>query len=84
MQPYIHYAFYTPLNDTIGLYAGAGGSYVYAVYELSGGRENKNYFTLDLTAGIFFWNSLELSYTLRSDFASASNKVSVGYVYRFK
>jgi len=38
----------------------------------------------DLVAGAVFFNALNISYTMRTDFAGTGQKVSVGYVYRFK
>jgi hypothetical protein len=43
-----------------------------------------NILALDVTTGIILWNILDISYTLRTDFKSANNKMSIGYTYRFR
>jgi hypothetical protein len=80
--PFAHYAFYYNA-EKIGLYAGAGGGYTIAEYSGSGGELSLRIPALDLTAGLRFTSGFTVSYTLRTDFATAGNKLAVGYLYRF-
>jgi len=82
--PFIHYAVFVPFNETGGWYAGAGVGYMLATYQLLGSSEiNENIFAVDFSTGVIIINMFNISYTLRTDFASASNKISVGYIKRF-
>jgi hypothetical protein len=84
IYPFAHYAFYMPAwQGRLGLYAGAGGGYMIAQYSFPGAEHPLRLFAFDLTAGIRFTGGLTVSYTLRTDFATASNKFAVGYLYRF-
>jgi len=86
-HPFVHYAYYLPVSKKIGLYAGAGGGCLIASYYIPS-RSLDNITVpvpaLDLVAGAIFFNALNISYTFRTDFKDPSNKMSVGYVYRFK
>ena len=84
--PFAHAAFFWPLRaNKIGLYAGAGGGYMWANYKFSPqGELRENTFAIDAVAGINLFDMLDISYTFRTDFTNASNKVSAGYTYRFK
>ena len=39
---------------------------------------------MDFGMGFNFGNVVDLSYTLRTNFETLSNKVSLGFVYRFR
>jgi len=83
--PFIHVAFFLPIiNNKIGIYAGAGGSYMWADLGFSDVEAPLSMFALDAMAGINLLDMLDISYTFRTDFKNASNKVSVGYTFRFK
>jgi hypothetical protein len=82
--PFAHYAFFMPFESSGGWYIGAGGGYMQAEYDFSGEKVPLSILAADLTAGVNVMNIFDISYTLRTDFATVSNKVSVGYTYRFK
>jgi len=83
--PYVHYAFYYPLSEIVGLYAGAGAGYLLVSYTFDGIDDpvSTGYMAVDAAAGVRLWNMLDFSYTFRTNFKGASNKISVGYSYRF-
>jgi len=81
--PFIHAAFYLPVTEKIGGYAGAGGSYTMANYDFGGNVHSENCFALDVIAGLYFFDMIHISYNLRTEFKNISNKLSVGYVFRF-
>ena len=81
--PYVHAAFYWPFTEKIGAYAGAGGGYIIGMYTFPNGKLTEQTFTADFIAGVFLFNMLDISYTFRTNFKNVTNKVSVGYSYRF-
>jgi hypothetical protein len=82
--PYAHIGYFLPFANKGGWYIGAGGGYMYAKYTFSDGIEDINTFAINATTGFLIGNFLNISYTLRTNFEGASNKVSVGYIYRFR
>jgi len=83
MYPFAHYAFFLPFPKGGGWYAGAGGGLMLAEYIFPEIKIPVQIFALDITTGINLWNMLDIAYTLRTDFKSANNKLTVGYTYRF-
>ena len=81
--PFVHYAGFVPFKDAGGWYAGAGAGFMLATYQLPKGEFKENTFAADLTTGIIIKNVFNISYSLRTDFKTASNKVAVGYIKRF-
>jgi hypothetical protein len=73
-----------PFPEKGGWYAGAGGGYMIAEYQFEDLAIARRIFAMDITTGLNIGNFLDLSYTLRTDFASAGHKISVGYCYRFR
>jgi len=84
LYPYAHYAFFMPFAKRGGWYIGAGGGFMYAEYDFDGRKAGTGYFAAGAVAGVNILDMFDVSYTLRTNFKGASNKVSVGYVYRFK
>jgi len=84
IYPFAHIGFFLPFTGKGGWYAGAGAGYMLGKYTFNYGTADVQVFAVDVTAGVIILDMLNISYTLRTDFASASNKISVGYVYRFK
>ena len=82
--PWAHLAFYMPVIGIGGFYAGAGGSYLMAEYGFPQGDLSEKQFCTEFIAGFNLFDFLDISYTLRTTFKNASNKVSLGYFYRFK
>ncbi|MCL2244797.1 MAG: caspase family protein [Treponema sp.] len=83
ISPFVHYAFSLPLANLGRWYIGAGGSYYYAEYDFPQGIMPVNIFALDITAGLYFNFGMIISYTIRTDFSTAGNTLTVGYRYRF-
>ena len=86
IYPFVHYAYFRPVNDFAGFYAGAGFGYMRAEYTFTGisASTGTGFFAVDMVIGAIFFNMLDVSYTLRTNFSRAANKLSVGYTYRFK
>ena len=83
--PFARYALFIPFFAGGGWYAGAGAGFMMSTYTFQDeGKISGNTFVADLSTGVVFRSGVTISYTLRTDFASASNKVAVGYAYRFK
>jgi len=85
---------------TSGWYIGAGGGYMFGKYTSYNSYDSYDentgeytgvptetllgIFTADFITGFNFAGFCDISYTLRTDFASVSSKLSIGYTYRFK
>ena len=82
--PFAHYSYYMPFSGILGWYAGAGGGYTFAVFNYPTGKVHRDSFIFDLVTGFNIINILDVSYTLRTNFVRVSNKISVGYIYRFR
>ena len=82
VYPFAHYAFFVPTGWG-GVFAGAGGGFLMAEYRFDGVADTRRIPLADFTAGVSFRGTVEVSYTLRTDFASANGKVSVGLTHRF-
>jgi hypothetical protein len=81
--PFAHYAQFAPFASKGGWYLGAGGGFMFASYTFPEGKVADNTFAVDLSAGVILWDMLNVSYTFRTNFSSAGNKIAVGYVRRF-
>ena len=84
--PYLHAVFFYPfIANKVGVYAGAGGGFMWASYDFTdAGEITKNVVLLGVVAGINLLDMIDISYTLRTDFGNIVSKVAVGYTYRFK
>jgi len=85
VYPFLHLGYFIPFRERGGLFVGAGVGYMFGKYSFFNGINdvNVNVFGFDVTAGVLLFNSILVSYTCRTDFETASNKVAVGFVYRF-
>ena len=83
LYPFAHYALFVPFASKGGWYLGAGGGFMFASYTFPEGKVADNTFAVDLSAGVILWDMLNVSYTFRTNFSSAGNKIAVGYVKRF-
>jgi hypothetical protein len=84
MYPFAHLALFLPFPQSGGWYIGAGGGYMLGEYTFPEGKYPIDIFAADLITGVNILNMIDISYTLRTNFEGASNKISVGYTYRFK
>jgi len=67
-----------------GWYAGVGFGAMFANYIYNvAGQIWDNTVAINFVAGIQIFEMIDVSYTLRTNFKSADNKLSFGYVYRF-
>ena len=88
--PYIHYAAYLPFGSKAGLYAGAGAGWLISKLTYPEGPVPVDFPTINFIAGIILLDSIDVSYTIRTNFFDkggkipVSNKLSVGWVYRFR
>ena len=83
LYPYLHFNYFRPIIRQIAGYAGLGCGFLYADYRIYDLVMTKTNFAIDIGLGFIFFNFLDVSYTLRTDFGSASNKIAIGYVKRF-
>ena len=92
LYPFAHLAFFVPFAKGGGWYAGVGGgvmiatnTYATDAYGYRAGEEvTSTIFAADISTGFIFRSGITFSYTLRTDFATASNKLALGWSYRFK
>jgi len=85
LYPFVHMGFFVPFGTGSGWYIGAGGGYMFGEYtfRVEGKTPPLSVFAADFITGFTVGGFLDISYTLRTDFASASNKLAIGFVYRF-
>jgi len=81
--PFANLGLFTPFKSKGGWYIGIGTGYMYSKYTFFDGVINVHRFPLNLTTGFNFGNIFNISYTLRTNFKGANNKLSVGFVKRF-
>jgi len=83
VYPFLHYALFVPIAEKHGWYAGLGGGFMYAAYTFPEGEASDYTFAFDVTTGFVIGRVFTISYTLRTNFSSANNKVAIGLIYRF-
>ncbi|MCL2763279.1 MAG: hypothetical protein FWD36_08775, partial [Treponema sp.] len=88
LYPFANLAGFIPFGTKGGFYLGAGGGYMMAHYTFPEGKiPDIHVIAFNAVAGINLWNFLNISYTCRTDidnfFSRFSNKLSVGFTYRF-
>jgi len=81
--PFLHAGYYRPLSGAIGVYAGAGGSFMTASYSFPGGDLSESSFGADAFAGLRLFDMVNISFTVRTNFSAMISKVSAGYTHRF-
>jgi hypothetical protein len=81
--PYAQYAFFWPFSEKVGAYAGLGAGYFISRYTFAEGEGSNDVFLAGISAGVNLFSMIDISYSLRMSFSRVSNKLSVGYVYRF-
>jgi len=85
IYPYANLCYYLPFENKIGIFAGAGAGYILGSYNFShGGNADLNIFTFNFTAGVSINNFINISYSLRTNFAAINHQIAVGYDYRFR
>ena len=87
LYPFAHYALFMPFTDKIGAYAGIGGGYYMVSYKFDDAGNSdysENFLAASATAGMNFFNMINVSYTMKTNFTGLMHKASVGYTYRFR
>ena len=83
VYPFTHIEVFAPFNGKGGWYIGAGAGYMAGKYTFASGETPVGVFAADFISGFNFGNIFDISYTVRTNFSSASNKLSLGFVKRF-
>ena len=83
ITPFVHYAFFLPFAWG-GWHIGAGGGFMFAEYRFDDITRTRRILAADFTTGFVIGNTLDVSYTLRTDFTSFVNRFSIGFTYRFR
>jgi hypothetical protein len=74
---------FLPFTGKGGIFIAAGVGYIIGSYTFTAGQTGINLFAANFTAGINLFDMLNVSYRLKTDFNAISNKLAVGYVFRF-
>ena len=82
--PFLHIGGFIPFREKGGWYIGGGGGYMGGRYTWGYRYAVVSVFAADFITGFNIGNVFDISYTVRTNFRSASNKLSLGYTYRFK
>jgi len=83
IYPYFHLGYFIPFDERAGLFLGVGYGYMRSKYSLEFEDGSVRKFRANYTAGIKLFRSIIVSYTLRRDKTSASNKVALGFVFNY-
>jgi len=82
--PYINFAFFMPVMSRIDWYAGLGAGWMFYNYSFDSGYElSDSVLAMNVNTGIIIMDLFNISYTFRTNFASVSNKLSLGVIWRF-
>ncbi|MCL2174607.1 MAG: porin family protein [Treponema sp.] len=84
LHPFLIAGYYLPINNIIGIYAGAGIGFMFISHSFEYAKIDQYILTLNAAAGVNLWNMFNISYILKTDFTSINHLLSVGYVYKFK
>jgi len=82
MYPFAHYALFIPFGKGGG-YIGAGVGYMFGERAYQDLKEPISIVAADFIVGLNILNGFDISYTLRTNMKSVSNKFAFGYTYRF-
>jgi len=82
LYPFGHYALFIPFSIGGG-YFGAGVGYMFGERTYQDLKDSISIIAADFILGLNILNFLDISYTLRTNFKSISNKFSLGLTYRF-
>jgi hypothetical protein len=81
--PYIRASIFAPLGDDLGLHTGFGYGYMIADYRFGDYDNRAVVHGFDVAVGFLLGDVIDISYSLRTDSEGVSNKLSIGFVYRF-
>ena len=88
--PYTRVGIFVPFGDEnefggkFGFHFGFGYGCMIANYKFGDYQSSAVVSTFNLAAGFLVANSIDISYSLRTNSRGANNKLSIGFVYRFE
>ena len=88
-SPFVHYAFFMPFDilpiplERGGWHIGVGSGVMIREYSFDDFSITGRTLAVDFATGFNIGNVFDISYTLRTDFSSATHKVSAGFTHRF-
>ncbi|MDR0503306.1 MAG: caspase family protein [Treponema sp.] len=84
VYPFTRLGYFAPFRNRGGWYIGAGAGFMTGNYTFDYGEAPVRAFAADVVTGFNFLDILNISYSLKTDFGSASSKLAFGIVKRFK
>ena len=84
IYPFANVGYFRPFEyHEGGWYVGGGVGYMFSKYTFADGTTDVHRVALNFTTGFIIWDKVNVSYTLRTNFVGANNKLSVGLIHRF-
>ena len=84
LYPYARFSLFLPFPKNGGWYAGVGGGLMVKEYRVDGWTGSGKFWAADFATGVNIGDMFDISYAFRTGFTWVSNKLAVGYTYRFK
>ena len=84
VYPFLNLGCFLPFSERGGLFFGAGAGYMMSEYSFEYGKDYAEVFAVNINAGLNLWDTFNISWNLRTDFASLNQTLKVGYTYRFR
>jgi hypothetical protein len=82
--PYARFAFFKPVTNSGGFYAGIGGGLMITNYTFpNAGKISGSVWALEASLGYVFGSGVIVSWSCRTDFDYVNGKLAIGYLYRF-
>jgi hypothetical protein len=82
LYPFAHYALFIPFGKGGG-YIGAGVGYMFGERTYQNLKDSISIVAADFIVGLNILNGFDISYALRTNLKSVSNRLSLGFTYRF-
>ena len=83
VYPFARLAFFMPFGSALRWCGGVGGGYMFSTYKFPEGGTNEGVYALDISTGFIINDIYIISYSLRTNFKSANNKIAMGIIKRF-
>ena len=84
IYPYANLGLFLPFRNTGGFFVGAGAGYMMGSYAFAYGNADFDIWALNVTAGFNLGDAVNISYTAKTNFVNASNRLSIGFIHRFR
>ena len=84
LYPFVNAGAFIPVHRNFAFLAALGMGYMYSTHSFFEGQINQHVLALNVNIGLHIWNMINISYTLKTEFKSVSNLLSISYVYRIK